>query len=82
MEENNKINSENLEQVTGGRLHPHPGNSHRGPEDVYCGGYTTNPKHEFEFILNTETPGEYYGISRCRLCGYEKKVYDNPSPLK
>ena len=76
------MNAENLDQVSGGRLHPHPSDSHRGSKDIYCGGYTYNPRHEFEFFLNTETPEKYYGICRCTLCGYEKKVYDNPSPLQ
>ena len=81
MEDNNKMDSKDLKDVSGGRLHPQP-NLYRQQDDVYCGGYNKNQKHQFEFIPNTVNPSEYYGISRCVLCGYEKKVYENPSPLQ
>ena len=81
MEDKNKMNSNDLNDVSGGRLHPHPSGK-KQPDDVYCGGYNKYQKHQFEFIPNTVNPSEYYGISRCVLGGYEKKVYENPSPLQ
>ena len=74
---------EEMESVAGGWGRGHkPLPKDTGKDiDTYCFGIdVTGQKHQFEFI---PAEGEdYYGITKCVLCGYQKIVMTNPSPLE